>query len=308
MVRKIEKMNKTQLEIWNETGIMPYHKENYTPFHADYEYLRWVNAILDQPFKNDRTIHGCHEFFGTPQSEFHMDKGFPLLTTKKTHFKSIKIETLWYLRGDTNIKFLLDHNVTVWNEWVKTDKDWKEEDKEIGPLYGAQWTHWNKPNGETINQIQNLIAEIKRAPHSKGMFVTSWNPAEIGFDFVKLRPCHGIFQCSVSPDGFLHLKMIQRSADWFLGVPFNIASYALILHMLAQVTGYKPGRMIHSYDSAHIYTNHIEQLRTQISREPKNLPTIKLNPDIQDIFKFQPEDIQIENYDPHPAIKGDVAV
>lgn len=300
-------MNKT-LEKWQRTGIVPYHIEDYIPFHADYEYLRWVPAILEQPFKNDRTPYGCHEFFGTPQTECHMDLGFPLLTTKNTHFKSVKIETLWYLRGDTNIKFLLENKVTIWNEWVKKENGWKEEDKEIGPLYGAQWTKWNAPNGATINQIQNLVNEIRRAPHSKGMFVSSWNPAEIGFDFVKLRPCHGIFQCSVSPDGFLHLKMLQRSADWFLGVPFNIASYALLLHMLAQVTGYKPGRMIHSYNSAHIYKNHIEQLQTQITRPPKALPEIELNPDIKDIFAFRPEDIVLKNYDPHEKITGTVAI
>lgn len=298
----------TTLETWLRTGIVPYHTENYIPFHADYEYLRWVPAILGQPFKQDRSEHGCHEFFGTPQIECHPEKGFPLLTTKDTHFKSVKIETLWYLRGDTDIKFLLDNKVTIWNEWVKKDAPWKEEDKEVGPLYGAQWTKWNASNGVTINQIQKLIDEIKRAPHSKGMFVTSWNPAEIGFDFVKLRPCHGIFQCSVCPDGFLHLKMLQRSADWFLGVPFNLASYALMQRMLAQVTGLKTGRMIHGYNSAHIYTNHIEQLNTQIIRPPKELPIIELNPDIKNIFDFKSEDIVLKNYTPHDKIKGDVTV
>lgn len=301
-------MNTTALETWRRTGIVPYHTDPYIPFHADYEYLRWIYPILEQSFKSDRSAHGCHEFFGTPQIECHMEKGFPLLTTKDTHFKSIKVETLWYLRGDTNIKYLLEHKVTIWNEWVKTGNGFTEEDKEVGPLYGAQWTKWRASNGITINQIQKLVDEIKRAPHSKGMFVSSWNPAEIGFDYVKLRPCHGIFQCSISPDGHLHLKMMQRSADWFLGVPFNIASYALLLHMLAQVTGYKPGRMVHSYNSAHIYANHIEQVKTQIAREPRNLPVIELNPDIKDIFDFKPEDIIVKDYNPHPKIKGDVTV
>ncbi|MES2224714.1 MAG: thymidylate synthase [Patescibacteria group bacterium] len=297
-----------QLETWQNTGIMPYHQTDYIPFHPDYEYLRWVNPILGNRFKEERTGKGNFEFFGTPQIEIDLSLGFGLLTTKKVHFKSIKVETLWYLRGDTNIKFLQDNGVTIWNEWVKEDENWKKEDGEIGPLYGSQWTRWNQPNGEKINQIERLVAEIKRARNSKGMFVSSWNPAEIGFDCVKLRPCHGIFQCSVSAQGRLDLKMYQRSADWFLGVPFNIASYSLLLHMLAQVTGYIPGRVINTYGSAHIYSDHVEQMTLQASRTPMPLSTIELNPDIKNIFDFKIEDIVLKDYVSHPKITGDVAV
>ncbi|MDB5188960.1 MAG: thymidylate synthase [Candidatus Nomurabacteria bacterium] len=288
------------LDTWKRTGIVPYHQEDYIPFHADYEYLRWVEPILNRSHKPDRTGTGGHEFFGTPQTECDLSLGFPLLTTKNVHFNSIKVETLWYLRGDTNIKYLLDNKVTIWNEWATTEG-------EVGPLYGAQWTKWKKMGG-IINQIENLIAEIKRAPYSKGMFVTSWNPAEIGFDCVKLRPCHGIFQCSVSTDETIDLKMNQRSADWFLGVPFNIGSYALLLQMIAQVTGYKAGRVMTSYGSAHIYVNHMDQMKEQLTRDPRPLPRVELNPDIKNIFDFKLEDIILKEYDPHPKLKGVVAI
>jgi len=295
-------MNSTQIETWKRTGIMLYHIEDHIPFHVDYEYLRWVYPILSQSLQSNRTGIGDHEFFGTAQTEFDLTTGlFPLVTTKKVHFKSIAVETLWYLRGDTNIQYLLDNKVTIWNEWAN-------ENGEVGPLYGAQWVNWLNAHGGRINQIQKVIDEIKRAPRSKGMVVTSWNPAEIGFDFVKLRPCHGFFQLNVDSEGFLNMKMTQRSADFFLGVPFNIASYALLLMMIAQVTGYKPGRMIHSYGSAHIYENHVEQMKLQATRVPYSLPTLELNPDVTDIFKFRLEDISIKDYECHPPIKGDVAV
>jgi thymidylate synthase len=300
---------KSALDQWKMTGIMPYHTENYIPFHADYEYLRWVQPILDTPFKANRVPgEGNHELFGTPQMEFDLSLGFPLLTTKNVHFESIKVETLWYLRGDTNIKYLRENRVTIWDEWVLEKNGFTFADGEVGPLYGKQWTNWNGPNGTTINQIQNLVNEIKRAPLSKGMWVSSWNPAEISFDFVKLRPCHGTFQCSVSTDGFLNMKMTQRSADWFLGIPFNIGSYAMLLHMLAQATGYTVGRLIITPGSAHIYWNHVEQMKLQLTREPMPLCKIELNPDITDIFKFGLDDIKLVDYVSHARIKGDVTI
>ncbi len=297
-------MNNTQLETWLSTGQMPYHTERYIPFHADYEYLRWVQPILDSPIRGSRTKYANHELFGLPQSVFDLRNGdFPLVTTKKIFFKAVKVETLWYLRGETNIKYLKENGVTIWDEWVKEGSD-----DEVGPLYGPQMVRWNNPYGAPINQIQNLINEIKRAPHSKGMFVSSWNPAEIGFDFVKLRPCHGVFQCNVDTEGYLNMKMHQRSADWFLGVPFNIGSYGLMLRMIAQVTDLKPGRMFHSYGNAHIYENHVEQMKTQLGRTPMDLCQLKLNPDIKDIFKFTLDDIDLVNYTSHGKLVGDVAV
>jgi thymidylate synthase len=293
-------MNK-QLEIWNSTGMMPYHTKNYIPFNVDYEYLRWAQPILDQPEKGGRTETPVHEFFGTPQSEFDLSLGFPLVTTKHTSMHAIKVELMWMLQGDTNIKYLTDRNVKIWNEWA-------DADGELGPVYGAQWTRWENPNGSRINQIENLVAEINRARNSKGMFVTAWNPSDIGFEKVKIRSCHAFFQCNVTVDGYLNLKMYQRSADWFLGVPYNIASYALLLHMLAQVTGYKPGRVINTYGSAHLYANHVEQIKEQLTREPRPLPTIELNPDIKNIFDFKPSDIVLNNYHPHPALKGEITI
>jgi thymidylate synthase len=297
-------MNSTQLEVWERTGIMPYHTEPYIPFHADYEYLRWINPILDSPQIETRTKYTNQILFGIPQSVFDLRNGdFPLLTTKKIFFKGVKVETLWYLRGETHIKYLKEHGVKIWDEWVK-----EETDMEVGPIYGPQWVTWNNIHGDNINQIQKLVDEIKRAPRSKGLFVTSWNPAELGFNFVKLRPCHGIFHCNIDSDGFLNMKMYQRSADMFLGVPFNIASYALLLMMLAQVTGLKPGRMIHTYGDAHIYENHVEQLKIQLQREPMALPKLELNPDIKNIFDFTLDDITLRDYNSHGKLTGEVAV
>lgn len=293
-------MNKS-IETWQRTGIVPYHTEDYIPFHADYEYLRWAEIMLAQTEKAGRTETSVLEFFGTPQMEFDLRESFPLLTTKDVHFHSVNVELLWFLTGSTNIEYLNKHKVKIWNEWANEQGD-------VGPMYGAQWTRWNTPGGLTINQIQNLIDEIKRAPHSKGMTVTAWNPPDLGFDKVKIRPCHILFQTNVSPDGYLNLKMYQRSADWFLGVPFNIASYAELVYMLAQVTGYKPGRLILTFGSAHIYANHIEQMRIQLTRKPRSLPRIELNPDIKDIFAFKPEDIILKDYDPHPKLTGAITV
>ncbi len=308
----------TQLETWGRTGIMPYHTENYTPFHVDYEYLRWVQPLLDQPPKKGRNTPG-HEFFGTVQMEFDLTKGFPLMTTKSMPMKTIATELVWMLSGNTNVKWLNEKKVKLWDEWADGNGN-------LGPIYGKQWRNWDvfqfvprhAENTEwvpdeykkySIDQIKNLIEEIKRAPHSKGMLVSAWNPADLALDKVKLRSCHPFFQCSVSADeNYLSMKMYQRSGDFFLGVPFNIAQYALLLSMLAQVTGYKPGRLIVTESSAHIYENHVEQMKLQLKRTPKVLPTLHLNTNITDIFEFKPEDVEIRNYDPHPKIKGDITV
>ena len=289
------------LETWKRTGIVPYHTDSYIPFHADYEYLRWVQPILDQQLKKARSTSNF-EFFGTPQMEFDLTIGFPLLTTKKMPPKTIATELVWMLSGDTNIKYLNNQKVHIWDEWA-------DENGNLGPIYGKQWRNWSAPDGSTIDQIKGLVDEIKRAPHSKGMLVSAWNPPDLGLDKVKLRSCHPFFQCSVSPDGqYLSMKLYQRSGDWFLGVSFNIAQYALLLSLLAHVTGYKPGRLIVSEASAHIYENHVEQIKTQLMRTPRTLPTLELNPEIKNIFDFQPEDIVVKNYDPHPRLKGEITV
>ncbi len=291
----------TQLQKWQATGIMPYHTEQYTPFHVDYEYLRWVQPILDQPLKKGRKTDDL-EFFGTVQMEFDLTKGFPLMTTKGMPMKTIATELVWMLSGDTNTRYLNERKVKIWDEWA-------DENGDLGPIYGQQWRNWRTPDGSTIDQIQDLINEIKRAPHSKGMLVSAWNPPDLGFNKVKLRSCHPFFQCSVSADEkFLNMKLYQRSGDFFLGVPFNIAQYALQLSFIAQVTGYTPGRLIVSEASAHIYENHVEQMKLQLTRPPKELPQLYINPDIKDIFEFKPEDVEIRNYDPHPKIKGDITV
>lgn len=291
----------TQLQKWQATGMMPYHTENYTPFHVDYEYLRWVQPILDQPLKKGR-VTDDYEFFGTVQMEFDLTKGFPLMTTKRMPIKTIATELVWMLSGSTNIKYLNERKVKLWNEWA-------DENGDLGPIYGQQWRNWQTPNGETIDQIQGLVDEIKRAPHSKGMLVSAWNPPDLTLKKVKLRSCHPFFQCSVSAnEEYLNMKLYQRSGDFFLGVPFNIAQYALKLSMLSQVTGYKPGRLIVSEASAHIYENHVEQMNLQLTREPRMLPQLYLNPDIKNIFDFKPEDIEIRNYDPHEKIQGEITV
>lgn len=247
--------------------------------------------------KRDRTGTGTLSVFGH-QMRFALDEGFPLVTTKKLHLKSIIHELLWFLAGDTNVRYLQEHGVRIWDEWA-------DERGELGPVYGQQWRSWPAQDGKTIDQIGNVVAMIKRNPDSRRLIVTAWNPAEV--DNMALPPCHCLFQFYVA-EGKLSCQLYQRSADVFLGVPFNIASYALLTQMMAQVTGYKPGDFIHTLGDAHLYLNHLEQARLQLSRAPKPLPTMRLNPAVKDIFAFRYEDISIENYDPHPHIKAAVAV
>ena len=257
--------------------------------------LRHIRA--NGVMKEDRTGTGTQSIFGY-QMRFDLSKGFPLLTTKKVHLKSIIYELLWFIAGDTNVKFLQDHGVTIWDEWA-------DENGDLGPVYGHQWRSWPAPNGKTIDQLFNVIQTIMRNPDSRRMLVTAWNPAEI--DQMALPPCHCLFQFYVA-DGKLSCQLYQRSADVFLGVPFNIASYALLTLMIAQVCGLKPGEFIHTTGDTHIYRNHFEQVATQLSREPKPLPRMRLNPDVKSIFDFKFEDFTLEGYDPWPAIKAPVAV
>ena len=247
--------------------------------------------------KHDRTGTGTLSVFGH-QMRFALDEGFPLVTTKKLHLKSIIHELLWFLAGDTNVRYLQEHGVRIWDEWA-------DERGELGPVYGQQWRSWPAQDGKTIDQIGNVVAMIKRNPDSRRLIVTAWNPAEV--DNMALPPCHCLFQFYVA-EGKLSCQLYQRSADVFLGVPFNIASYALLTQMMAQVTGYKAGDFIHTLGDAHLYLNHLEQARLQLSRAPKPLPTMRLNSAVKDIFAFRYEDISIENYDPHPHIKAAVAV
>ncbi len=229
---------------------------------------------------------------------FDLGQGFPLLTTKKIHFKSVIVELLWLLRGDTNIAFLKQHGVSIWDEWA-------DEQGELGPVYGKQWRSWPSPDGRPIDQIANVVNSIHQKPDSRRHIVSAWNPAEV--DDMALPPCHTMFQFYVA-DGKLSCQLYQRSGDIFLGVPFNIASYALLTMMVAQVTGYQPGEFIHSLGDAHLYTNHIEQAHIQLARAPRPLPTMKLNPTVKDIFGFTYGDFTLENYNPHPHIAGKVAV
>lgn len=261
-------------------------------------YLNLLQLILDEGIeKTDRTGTGTKSIFGH-QMRFNMEDGFPLLTTKKLHLKSIIYELLWFLKGDTNIKYLKEHGVRIWDEWA-------DEDGNLGPVYGHQWRSWPDYNGGTIDQIQNVINLIKHHPDSRRMMVTAWNPAEI--EQMALPPCHCLFQFYVA-DGRLSLQLYQRSADTFLGVPFNIASYALLLQMMAQVTGLQVGEFIHTTGDTHLYLNHLEQAKLQLTRTPRTLPQMKLNPDVKSLFDFQYEDFELQNYNPWPHIKADVAV
>lgn len=261
-------------------------------------YLNLLQRILDEGIeKTDRTGTGTKSIFGH-QMRFDLEDGFPLLTTKKLHLKSIIYELLWFLKGDTNIKYLKEHGVRIWNEWA-------DEDGNLGPVYGHQWRSWPDYNGGTIDQIQNVINLIKHHPDSRRMMVTAWNPAEI--EQMALPPCHCLFQFYVA-EGRLSLQLYQRSADTFLGVPFNIASYALLLQMMAQVTGLKVGEFIHTTGDTHLYLNHLEQAKLQLTRTPRTLPQMKLNPDVKSLFDFQYEDFELQNYNPWPHIKADVAV
>ena len=247
--------------------------------------------------KEDRTGTGTISVFGN-QMRFNLEEGFPLLTTKKLHLKSIIYELLWFLRGDTNIKYLKDHGVSIWDEWA-------DENGELGPVYGHQWRSWPDENGGTIDQIQNVVNQIKNNPDSRRMIVSAWNVAEV--ERMALPPCHTMFQFYVA-NGRLSLQLYQRSADTFLGVPFNIASYALLLQMMAQVTGLKAGDFIHTTGDTHLYLNHIEQAKLQLTRAPRPLPRMVINPDVKDIFDFKYEDFQLEGYDPWPHIKAAVSV
>lgn len=261
-------------------------------------YLELLQYILDKGTrKQDRTGTGTISTFGY-QMRFDLQKGFPLVTTKKLHLRSIIYELLWFLKGDTNIKYLNDHKVRIWNEWADKNGD-------LGPVYGHQWRSWGAPNGKHIDQISEIIDQIKNNPDSRRIIVSAWNVADI--PQMALAPCHALFQFYVA-DGKLSLQLYQRSADVFLGVPFNIASYCLLLHMVAQVCNLKVGEFIHTFGDVHIYNNHIDQVNLQLTREPRPLPTLKLNPDRKDIFSFQYEDFSIDGYDPHPHIKAEVAV
>ena len=261
-------------------------------------YLNLLQRILDEGIeKTDRTGTGTKSIFGH-QMRFNLKDGFPLLTTKKLHLKSIIYELLWFLKGDTNIKYLKEHGVRIWDEWA-------DEDGNLGPVYGHQWRSWPDYNGGTIDQIQNVINLIKHHPDSRRMMVTAWNPAEI--EQMALPPCHCLFQFYVA-NGRLSLQLYQRSADTFLGVPFNIASYALLLQMMAQVTGLQVGEFIHTTGDTHLYLNHLEQAQLQLTRTPRTLPQMKLNPDVKSLFDFQYEDFELQNYNPWPHIKADVAV
>lgn len=262
------------------------------------QYLDLLNRILSEGTrKEDRTGTGTISVFGH-QMRFNLEEGFPLLTTKKLHLKSIIYELLWFLQGNTNVKYLQDHGVRIWNEWA-------DENGELGPVYGHQWRSWPDYNGGVIDQISNVVEQIKTNPDSRRLIVSAWNVAEV--DSMALPPCHTLFQFYVA-DGKLSLQLYQRSADTFLGVPFNIASYALLLQMMAQVTGLKPGEFVHTTGDTHVYTNHLEQVQLQLTRTPRALPVMRINPEVKSIFDFQYEDFVLENYDPWPHIAGKVSV
>ena len=262
------------------------------------QYLDLLRHVLEngKP-KADRTGTGTYSVFGA-QARFDLRKNFPLLTTKKVHTKSIIYELLWFLRGDTNVKYLNEQGVTIWNEWA-------DKDGNLGRVYGAQWRDWRTADGRSINQIDRLIEQIKKNPDSRRLIVTAWNPGEI--EQMALPPCHAMFQFYVS-DGELSCQLYQRSADIFLGVPFNIASYALLTLMVAQVCGLKPGDFVHTFGDLHLYSNHVEQAKLQLSREPRPLPQMRLNPAVKNIDHFKFEDFELTGYDPHPAIKAPVAI
>lgn len=262
------------------------------------QYLDLLNRILTEgTVKTDRTGTGTKSVFGH-QMRFNLDDGFPVLTTKKLHLKSIIHELLWFLQGDTNVRYLQENGVRIWNEWA-------DENGELGPVYGHQWRSWPDYNGGTIDQIKNVVEMIKHSPDSRRMIVSAWNVAEV--EKMALPPCHTLFQFYVA-DGRLSLQLYQRSADTFLGVPFNIASYALLLQMMAQVCGLKAGDFIHTTGDTHLYLNHIEQAKLQLTRTPRTLPVIKINPDVKDIFSFKYEDFELVGYDPLPHIKAEVSV
>jgi thymidylate synthase len=261
-------------------------------------YLDLMRHVLEHGTrKDDRTGTGTLSVFGW-QMRYNLAEGFPLVTTKKCHLRSIIHELLWFLQGDTNIRYLKENGVSIWDEWA-------DENGNLGPVYGHQWRSWPKPDGGTIDQISEVVKTLRTNPDSRRIIVSAWNVADL--DKMALAPCHAFFQFYVA-DGKLSCQLYQRSADIFLGVPFNIASYALLTLMMAQVTGLKPGDFVHTLGDAHLYLNHLDQTREQLSREPRPLPTMTLNPDVKDIFAFRFEDFTLSGYDPHPAIKAPVAV
>ena len=261
-------------------------------------YLDLMRHVLDNGNdKSDRTGTGTRSVFGW-QMRFDLAKGFPVMTTKKLHLKSIIHELLWFIQGDTNIKYLQENGVKIWDEWA-------DENGDLGPVYGKQWRRWETPDGRVIDQITQLVHSLKNNPDSRRHIVSAWNPGDV--DNMALPPCHCLFQFYVA-NGKLSCQLYQRSADIFLGVPFNIASYALFTMMLAQVCGYQPGEFVHTFGDAHLYSNHFEQARLQLSREPRALPTLWINPDVKDIFAFKFEDFRLDGYDPHPHIAAPVAV
>jgi len=262
------------------------------------QYLDLLNLVLNEgKEKTDRTGTGTIAIFGA-QARFPLKDSFPVLTTKKLHLRSIIHELLWFLKGDTNIGYLKDNGVSIWDEWA-------DEDGNLGRVYGAQWCDWRTPDGRSINQIDQVIEDIKKSPDSRRLVVSAWNVGEI--DQMALAPCHALFQFFVI-DGELSCQLYQRSADLFLGVPFNIASYSLLTLMVAQVCGLKPGTFVHTFGDLHLYSNHLEQARLQLSREPRPLPKMRLNPEIKNIHDFKFEDFTLEAYDPHPGIKAPIAV
>lgn len=266
--------------------------------HGEQQYLDLLQKLLDEGTKKeDRTGTGTYSIFGH-QMRFDLSEGFPLLTTKKLHLRSIIHELLWFLKGDTNIKYLKDNGVSIWD-------DWADENGDLGPVYGYQWRNWPTPDGGTIDQIAQVQHQIRNTPNSRRMLVTAWNPADIGS--MALPPCHCLFQFYVA-DGKLSCQLYQRSADVFLGVPFNIASYALLTMMMAQAAGLQPGEFVHTFGDTHLYSNHVDQAKLQLTRDTRQFPKMKINPDKKDIFDFVFEDFELVDYDPHPHIKAAVAV
>ncbi|MCG8475185.1 MAG: thymidylate synthase [Cytophagales bacterium] len=262
------------------------------------QYLDLMRHIMENGVdKNDRTGTGTRSVFGH-QMRFDLSKGFPALTTKKLHLRSIIHELLWFLKGETNIKYLKENGVSIWDEWA-------DEQGNLGPVYGSQWRSWPAPDGSEIDQISKIIEQIKHSPDSRRIIVSAWNVALV--EEMALPPCHALFQFYVA-EGRLSCQLYQRSADLFLGVPFNIASYALLTMMVAQVCGLEPGDFVHTFGDVHLYSNHFEQARLQLSREPRSLPKMKINPEVDNIFDFKFEDFKLEGYDPHPHIKAPVAI
>jgi len=262
------------------------------------QYLQLLRLVLEEGRpKRDRTGTGTLSVFGA-QTRYDLQRGFPLVTTKKVHLKSVIHELLWFLRGDTNVAYLHEHGVTIWDEWADANGD-------LGRIYGAQWTNWRTADGRSINQMERIVSEIRANPDSRRLVVSAWNVGEL--EQMALPPCHTLFQFFVL-DGALHCQLYQRSADLFLGVPFNIASYSLLTMMVAQVCGLKAGSFVHTFGDLHLYSNHLEQARLQLAREPRPLPTMRLNPAVKELVEFRYEDFELTGYDPHPAIKAPIAV